>query len=103
VTTTTKDRDGRCGWIGRITQQGVFQPGRDLTPNAVQNVTRALVAFAADPAGVAAEYGRRTGACCFCARTLTDGVSVSLGYGEICAGNWGVPYSKSAALTCEAA
>lgn len=104
VTTTTRGGpDNRYGWIGRITQQGEFQPGRDLTPNAVQNVTRALVAFAADPAGVAAAYGRRTGACCFCARTLTDGVSVALGYGETCSENWGMPYSKQAALMCEAA
>jgi hypothetical protein len=105
VTTTTKGPDGRYGWIGRISTTGVFTPGQSLTPNAVANVTKALVAFAADPAGVAAAYGKRTGACCFCARRLTDGVSVAMGYGEICSENWGVPYGKqaAAALQCEAA
>jgi hypothetical protein len=103
VTTTTRGDDGRYGWIGRIGTDGVFRPGQSLTPNAVQNVTRALVAFAADPAGVAAEYGRRTGACCFCARRLTDGVSVAMGYGPVCAEKWGLPHNRQAALRCEAA
>src|SRR3954467_11530262 len=102
VTTTTKGDDGRYGWIGRILLNGEFRPASSLTPNAVQNVTRALVRFAADPAGEAAAYGKKTGACCFCSRTLTDGVSVAMGYGPICADKWNLPHSRQAALACEA-
>lgn len=96
-------RFGQRAWAGRITEDGVFHPGRDLSPNAVQNVTRALQAFAADPAGVAASYGHRTGHCCFCGKFLTDRVSTSLGYGPVCADNWGLPHNKATAITCEAA
>lgn len=77
-------------YFGRITAQGAFHPGRDLTP-AVRTFLEAL---AASPAEVAGTYGRQSGECCFCARELTDERSTQVGYGPVCAGNYGLPWGK---------
>jgi hypothetical protein len=57
-----------------------------------QGVLELLRKFAADPQGVAAEYGRRTGSCCFCRQGLTDERSLLVGYGPVCAKNYGLPW-----------
>jgi hypothetical protein len=75
-------------YYGMINQQGSWLPGRDANP-AVVNILRA---FAADPAGVAAAYGIRTGNCCFCRRELSDERSTSVGYGPICADKYGLAW-----------
>ena len=74
---------------GVIQPDGVFQ-GRNPDP-AVVAFLRSL---AADPAGVAARYGRSTGNCCFCGLSLTNGEqgSVEIGYGPVCASKWGLPW-----------
>jgi hypothetical protein len=43
---------------------------------------------------MATAYGRRMGECCFCGLTLTDGRSIAVGYGPICAGKWGLPWGE---------
>lgn len=53
--------------------------------------------FATDPAAKAREYGHASGACCMCNLTLTDEVSRALGYGPVCAKNWGLPWNAKAA------
>ncbi len=83
------DPNGR--WYGRINRDGQFEPSQHSTPE----VEEALKAFAADPAAYAGEYGRVTGNCCFCARTLTDERSVEVGYGPICSAKWGLPWGDS--------
>jgi hypothetical protein len=40
----------------------------------------------------AAEYGRATGQCIVCCRSLTDDRSLEVGYGKTCAGNNGWPW-----------
>ncbi len=40
--------------------------------------------------------------CCFCRRDLTDPVSVTMGYGPICAGRWALPHSNEAAAALRA-
>jgi hypothetical protein len=57
-------------------------------------VRDALLAFALDPAGKASAHGHATGECCFCSRELTDPASVAVGYGPICAGNYGLPHGQ---------
>jgi hypothetical protein len=74
-------------WYGRITPEG-FQPSHHATPA----VTAALASLAADPAAACSAYGHLTGACCFCRLPLTDARSVAVGYGPICAGNFGLPW-----------
>lgn len=97
ITENEKQADGRYVWVGRITVDGKFIPGKNVAEDKMSTFVAALTLFAADPAGVAKAYGIKTGHCCFCARELTDKVSVGLGYGPICAERWGLPHK----LTCE--
>lgn len=76
-------------WYGRITESR-WEPSRDCE----SWVTEWLVKFANDPVTVAAEYGKMTGYCCFCNRTLSDDRSVEVGYGPVCADSWGMPWGE---------
>ena len=73
---------------------GMIQPdGRFMaTPDCPLDVMTALREFNADPASVATAYGRALGSCCFCGLPLTDGRSVAMGYGPVCAQNYGLPW-----------
>ena len=75
-------------YYGKFDGAGYFHAARACTPEIVA----LLVAFAENPAQVAAEYGRKTSNCCFCAKTLRDGRSVAAGYGPDCAGKYGLPW-----------
>jgi hypothetical protein len=75
-------------WYGHVTKGGVLVEGK----NSDQDVIAFLKRFAADPAEVAAEYGRETGNCCFCARPLTDPRSVEVGYGPVCSEKYQLPW-----------
>jgi hypothetical protein len=77
-------------YLGKIAPRGAFIPSQDATPD----VTKALVDFAADPVAAAFAYGKATSACCFCRKKLTDGRSVEVGYGPICAENFGLPWGE---------
>jgi hypothetical protein len=82
-------------WFGRILSSGEFEASpRVETPESVITTLRR---FSADPAGIASAHGRKTGQCCFCARPLTDGRSVSVGYGPICADRFGLPWGVAEA------
>jgi hypothetical protein len=41
-----------------------------------------------------AATGRQTNNCCFCSTGLTNHISVAVGYGPICADNWGLPWDE---------
>ena len=90
VERTGVDRFGRSAraWYGRVYHSGEFVPGREAPADLADKLRR----FAADPAGVAAEYGRLHGACCFCRRSLRDERSTAVGYGPDCAENYGLPW-----------
>ena len=75
-------------YFGQIDKSGRWLPGRDAT----DEVVAILRDFAADPAGVAAAYGQRTGSCCFCGRELTDARSTDVGYGPVCADKYGLTW-----------
>ncbi|HTB46633.1 MAG TPA: DUF6011 domain-containing protein [Acetobacteraceae bacterium] len=100
ITGAEYNANGRRPWLGRITLAGKFLPAPRLEARNAIMLAAVLRDFAADPAGVAAAYGRATGACCFCSLTLTDERSTAVGYGPICAKNWHLPWGKP--LTCEA-
>jgi len=89
--------DGRpygCNtFYGRIDLQGGLVAGRGM----VDEVQDFLTTFDAQPELVATAYGHRTGSCCFCSRTLTDGRSVAKGYGPICADRYGLPWGDERA------
>lgn len=76
------------GWI----KDGAYVPHHNVQDFAATAIGAALQAFAADPAGIASAYGKRTGACCFCSRRLDDARSVEVGYGPTCADHYGLPW-----------
>ena len=77
-------------WFGRINMDGSFTAGHKCT----QDVADLLTKLAEKPAETAAAYGHMTGSCCFCGRELTDGRSVSVGYGPVCAGHYQLPWGE---------
>jgi len=50
----------------------------------------ALATIAADPRAEAVKFGKATGRCSCCGATLTNGKSIELGIGPICAEKWGL-------------
>lgn len=61
------------------------------------DVLQALREFNDSPERTAAAYGHATGACCFCGRALTDARSVAMGYGPICARQYGLQWGDQRA------
>jgi len=90
VSVTSDAGYGTSVWYGRINTDGSFEPGQACT----QEVTDYLVEFAADPAGVAAADGRRSGRCCFCGLQLTDERSLAVGWGRQCSMNYSLPWGN---------
>lgn len=78
---------GNNVYFGRIDLTGQFV-GR----NAPEDILEALQQLACDPAARASLHGLQTGHCCFCGLELTDGRSVSVGYGPICADKYALPW-----------
>lgn len=78
-------------FYGRVHTDGRWEPARDGAP---EWVVAALHGLAKDPAGYAKVYGQRFGNCCFCGLDLRDGRSVAVGYGPICAENYGLPWGE---------
>lgn len=81
---------GSNTYFGRVDTSGNFIPAWANSPA----VSSLLLRLSADPAGVASEYGRLTGHCCFCSLPLTDARSTAVGYGPICAGKFGLPWGE---------
>jgi len=81
-----------AGFFGTFAD-GEFKPTRSCTAAHQQ----LLAEFAADPEGVAAAHGHRTGQCCFCNKELTTVESTAVGFGPTCAKNFGLKWGKLAA------
>lgn len=80
-------------YFGRVDPNGVATLSNRFLPGESKAGLVALLSeLAARPAEVAAEYGRLTGNCCFCSRALSDERSTEVGYGPICAENYGLPW-----------
>lgn len=93
---------GQNQWYGKVSPSGawtVSNAGKQMQ-DVLQPV---LMQLAAQPAQTAAAYGKMTGNCCFCVSPLTDPRSVEVGYGPVCAKNWGLPWGKEAhpSLFCD--
>lgn len=84
---------GANTYFGSIQLDGTLRPSQAMTPE----VETLLFAFDRDPQAVARAYGHNTGSCCFCSRELTDGRSVAMGYGPICAGKFSLPWGEERA------
>jgi hypothetical protein len=81
----------RRAWYGRVSPAGKFAAS-GKGEEFFGALAGALMRLARSPAEVAAEYGRLNGACCFCSLKLEDERSVAVGYGPVCAKNWGLPW-----------
>lgn len=73
--------------------EGVFRPSAKMTARIPDEVPALLYKVSCDPVKTLAEIGKLRGRCCFCGNKLTDDVSVAVGYGKVCAKNWGLPYA----------
>lgn len=73
-------------WYGRVDASGSWEK----THSATDEVGAVLKELSNDPAGFAANYGHKTGNCVFCLKKLTDEKSTTVGYGKVCASNWGL-------------
>jgi hypothetical protein len=73
-------------YMGKISPEGRFA-GVSGTSKELREY---LASFSQNPEVMAAQYGKETGNCCFCSRLLTDDRSVTVGYGPICAENFGL-------------
>lgn len=79
----------RDEWVGRVHPDGEVY-GQALSGNT--QLLDALRVIAADPAAAAKAYGALMCVCSFCGTGLTDEGSVEVGYGPVCAKNWGLPH-----------
>jgi hypothetical protein len=76
-------------YFGKIDPKGRFHAAYD----APADTEARLASIAADVVAAAKAYGRMTGRCSFCARELTNSVSIALSYGPICAERYGLPHN----------
>jgi hypothetical protein len=96
VNVTDGGKYGNNVWYGRITPDGVLQAPHNK-PQHFDLVKSMLRAFAKDPQGYADMHGKLHGHCMFCGKELTAEESTEVGYGPVCASNWGLPWGKAKA------
>lgn len=88
-----------AGWYARIETSGSLTLNESiLRPSGLEDE---LQKFAANPVEYAARYGRESGNCCFCNIKITDPRSLNVGYGPVCAENYGLPWGEKAPLECQ--
>lgn len=88
INVTDGEKFGFNKFYGRISRDGQFAPSSTV-PAGLADFLRG---FADDPVRVAGEYGRLSGNCCFCGKTLDDERSTAVGYGPVCAKNFGLSW-----------
>jgi hypothetical protein len=86
---------GQNQWFGRVAADGRWEKSEYGDENP--EVRSFLRKFAMDPAGMAKEFGKLTGRCCFCNLPLKDEKSTAAGFGPVCAKNYGLESQWKAA------
>lgn len=81
-------------YYGRVSPEGKVMLSREGDRRSAELVG-ILTGIAERPQDIAATYGKKTGACCFCRKDLRDPASVFAGYGPTCADNWGLPHGET--------
>lgn len=81
-------------FYGRIHEDGRYESARNVKAEDQANIIAELKRLSADPEGVAREYGKRTGLCCFCCCALEDERSIKEGYGPVCAKHYDLPWGN---------
>jgi hypothetical protein len=90
INVTDGGKFGENEWYGRIDKDGQWT--QSLKAHA--SLAPLLKALARHPAQTAAAYGKLTGNCCFCRIPLTTAESTEVGYGPVCAKNYGLPWGN---------
>lgn len=91
---------GSNRWFGRVLRDGTWEQPRSPVGD-IAGVRSLLRDLALNPAETAAKYGKLTGHCCFCNRGLDDDRSLSVGYGPVCAKNFGLEWGVKAMRKAE--
>jgi hypothetical protein len=84
---------GRQGFVGRIHTDGRIDINRQ-GESIKTEITDFLVEFSQDPVKMSVEQGKLHSRCCFCALPLKTQESLAVGYGDVCAKHWGLPWGK---------
>jgi len=58
-------------------------------PSCTEEDEKQVLALLSNPLEAMKAYGQRTGRCCICSKTLTNGESIEAGIGPICASKFG--------------
>lgn len=83
--------DGQWKPFAFITSSGTLT----RTSHCTDEIFGLIEAFNADPVQAVQRFAALTGQCSFCRLPLTDERSVSVGYGNICARNYHLPWGDS--------
>jgi len=93
VCSTEKRFDDRK-FFGRIKLDGTYEPSSRFDNTTQTTIISALSAMASNPETTAKAFATATKRCCFCDLLLTDNRSKKVGYGPVCAKNYGLTWGK---------
>lgn len=88
---------GQNQWFGRVHPDGKWERGHKVDDEQAEEIKTLLQEFSEHPAETAGKYGKLTGRCCFCNSGLTDEHSTGVGFGPVCAKNYGLTAQWKAA------
>lgn len=97
----TVDVKSKGRWYGRIHADGRYESNPRIDQKEHLAIIEKLDMVAKDPEKAAAEYGEKTGRCCFCTLKLDDPKSLVVGYGPICAKHYKLPWGPMTELQKE--
>lgn len=86
---------GSSRWYGKVAPSGAWTLPykKPLDEDFKDQLQGLLSQLAKEPVITIAQYGKMSGKCSFCNKTLTEAHSVAVGYGPICAKHYGL-YDK---------
>ena len=104
VNLTDGGKYGKNVWYGRVYPEGKFEAAQKIDADKLALIEETLKKLAANPAEVVAAHGKLTGNCSFCDSPLSHDNSTAVGYGPVCAKNFGLYHhwkvaAKNAGLT----
>lgn len=77
-------------WYGRITVEGAWEPSKAMDEGKVPAITELLTKLSKRPHATVTQFATLTGRCAFCNKSLEHEKSTAVGYGAVCAKNWGL-------------
>lgn len=82
--------NGRIIWSGLLYQDCLYLTNSEFP----EHLERKLNILKSNPIMLLSKLGRHYRKCCFCGIPLKGDVSLSCGYGPLCARNFGLPWNK---------